>query len=244
MRRFAPIFGCALTIASLGLSAQNTQPAPQQNIQQQKTAASRPRRVHAKLDGFELASGAAPANQIGGASRGFGGVTLYAPRKALVYTLHPVFYWGGITSNTRYVFRLMDMRDETIFQTEVTGDSLAYPASAPTLIPGKTYSWTVQPRLDMLGGPAPPAMIVIADATKRQQIADAIAQTQGADLGAALKRAQIFTDDRLWYDAIDAYTQLIRQYPDQKQLYDKRGTIYEQIPATQKLADADFEKAS
>ena len=54
---------------------------------------------------------------------------------------------------------------------------------------------------------------------------------------------QVFTDQRLWYDAIGAYTELIAHSPDRAEAYEKRGMIYAQIAATQPLADADFSRA-
>ncbi len=55
--------------------------------------------------------------------------------------------------------------------------------------------------------------------------------------------SQIFTDHRLWFDALGAYDDLIAKYPDRPELYDQRGAIYAQIPATKSLSEADFARA-
>jgi len=50
-------------------------------------------------------------------------------------------------------------------------------------------------------------------------------------------------DKRLWFDAVAAYTKLINQHPDQSDLYEARSEIYEQLPQTTVLAEADAAKA-
>src|SRR5271170_5237009 len=142
--------------ASVALSAaaraQNASPPP---ATQPPAQQAQPARVRAKLGGFDLASSArhTGANQIGGASRGIGAVQLFAPDKGLAYSLHPAFQWSG-SSNATYKLEIEDLAAHTTFETSVEGTSFTYPDSAPPLKPGSTYSWKVQPEVDMMGGPS------------------------------------------------------------------------------------------
>jgi len=40
------------------------------------------------------------------------------------------------------------------------------------------------------------------------------------------------------------YSELIARYPDRRSLYEMRGTLYDQLPATEPLADADFARSN
>ncbi len=213
----------------------------------QTTTQAHPARVRVKLDGFDLAPQAAHgspskhtgANQIGGASRGIGAVKLFAPDKGLAYSLHPTFQWSG-TPDTKYKVHIEDLADHTSFDVTVEGTSFTYPETATALKPGSTYSWSVQPEIDIMGGTSDSALIEIAGGEERDKIAAALAAiTQTGDAGDRA-RAQVYFDKRAWYDAAQAYTVLIAAHPDDAQLHQMRGTLYDQVPATEKLADEDF----
>jgi hypothetical protein len=208
--------------------------------------------VRVKLDGFDLAPQAnhssltptkhAGANQIGGASRGIGAVKLFAPDKGLAYSLHPTFQWSG-TPDTKYKLQMENLADHTSFETTVEDTSFTYPETAPALKPGSTYSWSVQPEIDMMGGTSGSAWIVIAGGAERDAIASALAAiTQTGEAGDRA-RAQVYFDKRVWYDAAQAYSILIAAHPDDAELHRMRGTLYDQVPATEKLADQDFAMA-
>jgi len=244
----------ALRIAILGLvSAASGQSSGTSTGGQTTPAQPRPARV--KLDGFDLSQSAAKsnqagiasiasprhsgANQIGGASRGIGAVKLFAPEKGLAYSLHPTFQWSG-TPDTKYKLHIEDLADHTSFDTTVDGTSFSYPETASPFKPGSTYSWSVQPEIDIMGGTSDSALIVIAGGAERDAIASALAAiTQTGEAGDRA-RAQVYFDKRVWYDAAEAYTILIAAHPDDVELHRMRGTLYDQVEATQKLADQDF----
>ena len=207
-------------------------------------AQNAPRRVKTKVDGFDLAPDKASANQIGGASRGEGTKTLlFAPHKARVYTLQPSFAWKG-DPTAIYKFKIQDTMGSFSWDREVTGTSLAYPADAPPLTPGGTYLWKVAPDSPLLGPPPPAAIIVVLGGADRAQIDSGLGQIQGSGNDADTARAKYFFDQRLWYDALMAYSDLIGKNPNQASLYQMRGTLYDQVPAAEPLADADFARAN
>jgi Domain of Unknown Function (DUF928) len=230
------------TNAGSGSGRQTTAPQPQ----------PQPARVRVKLDGFDLApqashGGLTPSkhsgvNQIGGASRGIGGVILYAPDKGLAYSLHPTFQWSG-SQNAKYKLEITDLAEQTSYEVTVDGASFTYPETAPALKPGSTYSWKVQPEIDMMGGASDTALIVIAGGPERDKIEDALAAVPQTGEAGARARAQVFFDQRIWYDAAHDYSVLIAAHPDDPELHRMRGTLYDQVSATEKLADQDFAMA-
>jgi hypothetical protein len=222
--------------ASLAVAQNNGQapanPPPAQNAQ------NAPRRVKTKVDGFDLAPDKASANQIGGASRGEGAKTLlYAPHKARVYTLRPNFAWKG-DPTASYTFKIQDTLGTFSWDREVSGTSLVYPADAPPLTPGSTYLWKVSPVSPLLGPPPPAAIMVVLGGAERTQIDAGLGQVHGD--GADAARAKYLYDQRLWYDSVMAYSDLIEKNPGEASLYQMRGTLYDQVAAAGPLADADF----
>jgi Domain of Unknown Function (DUF928) len=217
-----------------GAPPPTSQPAPAQSQPQ-------PARVRAKLDGFDLSSSAkhTGANQIGGASRGVGGVQLFAPGKGLAYTLHPTLRWSG-SQDTKYKLEIEDLAAHTTYEASVEGNTFTYPESAPPLKPGDTYSWRVVTESDMMGAPTNPALIEIVGDPEREQIAAALAAITQTGFAGDKARAQVYFDKRIWYDADQAYTALISSHPEDPGLRQMRGTLYNSVPATEKLAAEDF----
>lgn len=211
----------------------------------QGTDTGKPARVRAKLDGFDLtpkAGASAPRrpNQIGGASRGLGELTLYAPTMGKAYSLTPSFFWRSDDPQAEYTFRVSQPARGPVplYETKVVGGHFAYPADAPALKPGETYVWTVQPSVDMLGGPVS-ASFVIVGGPERDAVTAALAKA-GTDPAAA---AKVYVDMRLWFDAQAAYSSLIERYPDRGDFRQERADLYDQVTATHPLADIDAAKA-
>jgi hypothetical protein len=211
-----------------------------------------PTRVRVKLDGFDLApksthDGPTPskrtgANQIGGASRGIGGVKLFAPDKGLAYSLHPTFQWSG-SPDTKYKLEIEDQAAHTSFNVTVDGTTFTYPETAAPLKPGSTYSWKVEPEIDIMGAVSESALMVIAGGHEREEIEAALAGISPHGEAGDRARAQVYFDKRVWYDAAEAYSILIAAHPNDLELHRMRGTLYDQVPATEALADEDFAAA-
>jgi len=193
-----------------------------------------PERTRVKVEGFDLSSqaGKAPAQtpaQIGGKP------ALYAPALAKAFSTQPTFYWGGGGNSQKVEFQLLSDKGATIFESTVTGNQFTYPADAPSLAPGANYRWTVKPEGDTVGGPPAPVDFVIVGGTERVSLAGELA---GA--GDAAARAKVFFDHRVWYDALSNYTDAIAAHPERKDLRRDRAVLYDQLPATQALADSEI----
>jgi hypothetical protein len=239
----AVLFACApLALAQSGQSAPPAGTAS--TTQSQSTTANHPRRAQAQLAGFDLAPDKASANQIGGASRtlGAGKLVLCAPHKGRVYSLQPSFWWQGDPSAS-YTFHIQDITGQYSWDRPVTGLSLPWPSDAPPLAAGGTYLWRVTPNSDLLGPAPPAAMIVVVADPDRSQLDAAVSAVPGSGVDAGIARAKIYFDHRLWYDTVMEYDALIAQYPGESRLYGLRGAVYDQLPVTQPLADADYSRA-
>ena len=235
------VAGCAALAGAQGTgqtkpSATPPTPPQQQNQGQQ----AHPRRVMAKLDGFDMAPTRATANQIGGASRGAGQkLALYAPHKAKIYTLRPAFSCK-CDPTAAYKVHVQDITGAFAWDRDVTGTSLAYPADAPPLTPGGTYLWKVDPVSPLLGPPPPAAMILVLGGAERTQLDAAISQLQGTGTDLDMARTRLFFNQRLWYDAVMTCSDLIAKFPHRSDLHEMRALLYYQLPETEALADADL----
>jgi len=199
-----------------------------------QTPAPPPTRVRPKMDGFDISKKAGgSANQIGGASRDIGSPQLYAPKDGKAYSLTPVFYWGTADGAQKVTFRLSSPNGEPLYEATTSDTHLAYPADAPALSPGVTYHWTIIPENDMLGGSPVPAQITIVGGAERSAIEQ--------DLPSAADHAAVFVDHRVWYDAVASYTAVLDQTPGNQAARKGRAAVYDQLPVTQPLADADMQ---
>src|SRR5271168_4295129 len=218
-----------IALASAGQTQQpaGSQPAKPANAD---SGAGHPKRVHADLSGFELAPKKPSTDssvQIGGGTRGgLPGPLLYAPLRAKSYSANPTFYWGQPGAMNEFTLRVYDSRDDIIFEKTIRGKSYTYPPGAPALGPGATYSWTVQLASGLMAEPAEPVEFVVQSAEERKPVQSALAPISGHGLRDQLRRAQIFEDARLWYDAVAAYSDVIAKFPDQAAAYERRGEIY------------------
>jgi len=254
-----PILPCLITTLALAgptsvcaqTQPQNENPPTKQATNSTKqpdtkeSAHPRPR-VVTDLSGFDLLDPGKSKKQtmVAGATRGMPRAMPLAPALARLYGSNPQFQWRYPGKVQKFVFVLMDDRHAELLRTDVSGAEFRYPATAPPFIPGKTYSWTVGPANFLPEGISSPAGFVAIPIAQRQEVEQHLSSINSSDpYDAACQRAQVFTDERLWYDAIGAYTDLIAKYPDRAELYKWRGTIYAQLVTTQALADDDFARA-
>lgn len=234
--------------ASGAIAAQT--PPPATTAAKPATAApvKRPR-VVTVLTGFDLLDKDALKKQTmaAGASRGESGAapTALAPHLGKVYDTAPEFYWVDAAGGGKYVFTVWDDAQNVVYRTEVSGYRARYPATAPKLEQGKTYFWTVETPPSMSGNQqSTPVGFVVISGEQRAAVEQKLAAAKGSDAFAAeLAKARVFTDARLWYDAISAYTHMMQKYPARAELYEARGTLFAQLPATQADADQDFAQA-
>lgn len=233
-------------MSALGLFQSQSQPnSPSSSRPADKPKPPKPpvKRVHVDLAGFELDKSAprGSSTQIGGGTRQIGGdTTLLAPRSARLYTAFPVFQWSHTTQAQNFVFRLFDEKGALLYSAHVSGRQFSYPESAPPLKAGTEYAWSVQPEAALLGGASMTCRLTRLTPTEIKEISQTLEQIGSGGKTQAEQRAQLFTDRRLWFDVVQAYTELIAKYPEDADLHDKRGVIYDQLPVTHGRAEEDF----
>jgi hypothetical protein len=248
-------------VFSLPYAAAQNAPAAAQNPPAAQSPPPKPVRVRNNLDGFDLtgesanknqAAATSPnsaprrvvrPNQVGAVSRGIAGATLYAPSMGKSYSLTPTFFWSTDAPEDEFTFRIVEpgAGPDVLYEAKVTGGRFTYPATAPALQPASTYVWTVQPTGDMLGGPAS-ASVVIVSGKERDAISAALARAQ-AEHDPAAAAAKVYSDMRVWFDAVASYSSLIERYPNRADFYQARADIYDQLTATAALAEADAARA-
>jgi hypothetical protein len=207
---------------------------------------ARRKRVVSDLSGFDLLDQGKVRKEsmVVGATRGFAPPVLLAPRLGRVYGDRPLLEWSDESKPAGFVVAVTDESQEEIFRAETAQSQWAYPKDAPRLEPGRTYFWTVQASSGLFTTPAGPAGMLVMARAQREEIDKALAAIAAGDAyeqGRA--RAKVFTDHRLWYDALAAYSDLIARFPDRPEAYEERATIYAQLEATQARADEDFARA-
>ena len=90
----------------------------------------------------------------------------------------------------------------------------------------------------MLGGTASASVLIIGGAERA-----AVEAAAHGKPGMTAADAKLYTEKRLWYDALAAYTNLIATEAGKPEFYKDRAELYDQLPQTQALADADMSKA-
>src|SRR5580704_12395117 len=226
-------------------------PAPQQSQPKPDpksatpAAPVKPKRkiLDADLSGFDISDNKSDkkvTTMLGGSrTAAIPSAILLAPRRAKFYGSSATFDWSFTGHNEGYVFMVTDEDETQLVRQQTKEPHYRFDSVAAKLQPGQTYYWRVQVLPNPLA--SEPLEFVVVSAEERRAIDQAIAAIASADpYQSTLERVHILTDHRLWFDALGAYDDLIARYPNRRELYEERGAIYAQIPATKPLSEADF----
>ncbi len=248
------LFFSGVLLFSLAVSCWAQQPAAPPAKPAQKSDATSPKttekpkrkRLEPDLSGFDL-SDEKPEGKVvtmlgGSRAATIPSATLLAPGKAKFYGASAEFLWTFSGHKEGFVLLITD-EDETQLVRQQLQDPRYRPSGAADKFkPGETYFWRVQVLPNALAGES--FAFVVVSSEERQAIEKAIAAIPAGDpYQSALARARLFTDHRLWFDALGVYDELIARYPHRSELYEDRGTIYAQLEVTKSLAEADFARA-
>lgn len=233
-----------VSIAAAQQSQQNQSASgTSKDSQAQNKTPQRRARVQTNLQSFELAPAEKARAVAGavGASRGVPPRTPapLAPRKGVSYSTNPVFHWSYNGHGNEFSLAVFTKDGDEIYRGNVTGFEMQYPQSATRLEPGKEYYWTVEPRsLSMTTEPSDPAYLMILAPDARTKVAEELSRS-GHEPEA---QANVFCDNFLWYDCLNAYNSLIAAKPS-ADLYNQRAAILDQVDATAELAKQDRDHA-
>ncbi len=247
MRNF--LFVCALTL--LVNSSSRAQQQPQAKTDTKSATpdpAAKPKRkvLDADLSGFDISdpkSEKKVTTMLGGSrTAAIPSAVLLAPHRAKFYGAAATFDWSFSGHNEGYILIITDEDETQLVHQQLRETHYRLDSAAAKFAPGQTYYWRVQVLPNPLA--SEPSEFEVVSAEERQAIDKAVAAIPAGDpFQSGLARAKIFTDHRLWFDALGAYDDLIAKYPNHPELYDQRGAIYAQIPATKSLSESDFARA-
>ena len=230
--------------ALLAAAGQEPKPSPSPSAAAGKDQPRKRARVVSDLSGFELLDAAQLGDKptVAGATRVLGAKppVILAPRLAKIHGTRPVFAWRH--EGARFAFVLWDEDGAELHAAEVPGTSYAWPAGAPRLVDGRTYLWSVK-LAEPAAAPAATAGALVVTPEERKRIDAALAAAEADPYRGGLARAQVLVAERVWYDALGVYSDLIAAFPDRPEAYEGRATLLAQIPALAADADADFARA-
>jgi hypothetical protein len=210
-------------------------------------AAAKPKKkLDADLSGFDISDGKSDkrvATMLGGSrATAVPSATLLAPHRAKLYGANALFSWSYSGHNEGYVLFVTDEDETQMVKQQTKEPRYVLDATRNKFQPGATYYWRVQVLPNTLASD-PLEFAVVSTAEKSLIDKEIAAIPPGDAYPAALARAHIFVDHRLWFDALGAYDDLIAKNPNRAELYEDRATIYAQVPVTKPQSEADQAKA-
>src|SRR5687768_17316828 len=220
MNSFPLLLGLlALALASAPAAPQRDTPPKKPGAPAKDETPEKPRRkrVVSDLSGFDLLDQGMVKQEsmVVGAARGFAPPVILAPRLGRVYGDRPALEWSDESKASGFVIAVTDEPQEELIRAEPAKTQRVYPPGAAQLEPGRAYFWTVQASSGMFATPSAPAGLMVLAGSQREEIDRALAAVAAADpYEQGRARARVFTDHRLWYDAIAAYSDLIARFPD------------------------------
>ena len=182
-------------------------------------------RVIADLSQFHLDQ--APKSkqpQTGAGSRGaVSQLTLCAPSSGTASSTRPLFEWRAPDAGaSKVTLSLLNGNGDVLYENDVPGTSFEYPADAPALHPGGSYSWKVSGGgMDRL--PEPVALTLQSKA-EREALQAALASATDP-----LAHAQVYLKNGLWYDTVADLEGGLRAHPERKDLQEQLTKLYLEI---------------
>jgi Domain of Unknown Function (DUF928) len=217
-------------------------PATQQQPPKPADAAPKKRKLDADLSGFDVSDNKSDkkvSTMLGGSrSAAVPSATLLAPHRAKFLGASADFSWTFSGHNEGYILLITDEDETQILRVPTKDPRYTFDPAKTKLTDGDTYYWRVQVLPNTLA--SDPLEFTVVTADERAAIEKQLAAVPAGDpYDAALTRARILVDHRLWFDSLGAYSALIAKYPNHPELYEDRSTIYAQLPATKAQSDAD-----
>lgn len=169
------------------------------------------------------------------------GPTLLSPREGRLLTATPNFQWMGMEgqASTVKVFGPQGViwSVENVATTQIT-----YPASAPALKPGESYSWSVERRGEVVEKTS--LKIAGSDESRRiqEQLAAIDDNTGLSRTTAAVLKGNLLIAREYYYDAREALLSAAKTDPDEPTLRFLLGEVYNKT-GLKTLAQEEFSEA-
>jgi hypothetical protein len=170
---------------------------------------------------------------------------LMAPRKTALLDPRPTFRWRPVETATRYRVAISGEAGP-LWDREVAGDSLSYPADAEPLAAGADYVWELRAwREDTeLRREETAVHMLAADEAKTVRSALArIGESAGADSPAGFYLSGSYLSGRgLYQDALARFQSLGRISPESPAPHEAMGNLYRAV-GLMDLAAAEYQRA-
>ncbi len=150
-----------------------------------------------------------------------------APLEGRGYEARPFLAWEIAPGSKSYHFVLYDgdvdkdKAAKIVYETNVTMTELLYPKDAPSLIPGKLYSWRVSTPTATGKEDGVVARFVILSGPEAAEVKQALA-TAGLSMAKTpsdrLDQARVFENYGVWYDALRIASELAENPNDKEAL--------------------------
>ncbi len=184
-------------------------------------------------------------SSIGGLRGGERASALVAvsPVQTKVRDAHPTFHWTLEDSGVELHFTLYD-ESGPVWNTDVSsGTSLTYPADAPALKPGVSYSWTLETTDPLVSPPlrTPAAFFEVmapADVASLTSDLSAVDDEKSGAVTYHLMRASLFFDRGLIDEAIAETETAVAADPDNASLHAILGRLYAETGRTKDAMDS------
>jgi hypothetical protein len=180
----------------------------------------------------------APARRVGGSSRGAAGalpnvMPLVPDHVGLTTSERPILYWYlSKPTSVRVEITLIDDKGETPLIEYAVKDAqgpavhrIDLAAHGVSLKPGVEYQWSIS----VVPDPKERSNDVMASGVVKRVDAPAAvasARAKGMDKEAL---ARMLAANGIWYDAIDAYSELITARPNDRGLREQRAALLDQV---------------
>ncbi len=166
---------------------------------------------------------------------------IIAPRHTRLFAGDLRFEWEGC-DRYRYTVRLVGPQGVVWEQSDLPRQVLAYPATAPALMPGVPYRW----ELEAPGRPVDRTQFEVladADAARIRSALGALDRVEGYSPGTlVVMRAVLLFEEGLYADARRQVETALGAQPNEPNLRMLQGYVYQRIGLSARAADA-FDRA-
>lgn len=191
--------------------------------------------------GFDQSSGRDASSRLIAAAATRGPLAPIAPAEGLCYDDRPMFAWEAAGTVPSYHFVLRDALGASngiIYETDVTETHLIYPSDAPTLEPGRLYTWRVSIAGVLERKTGPPVTFFVLSGEDSKQVAKALKKAGAlapVSVAERLRQARIFAQFGVWYDALRITREVMSSHPTSAEAKTFYQYLTERLASEQQL---------
>jgi len=172
---------------------------------------------------------------------------LTAPRRTALMTDRPTFAWRAVPGATRYRVTVSSVESGELWNREVEGLSLPFPADAAPLARAAEYLWEVEAFSDLKSLRKESTVFEVTSDARARTVSANLARIRGAAGGAESPAAQFLAGSYLsglglFYDATQQFVAMCGLMPTSPAPHEALGAVYMKVGLTD-LAAAELQQA-